>query len=176
MIQWFSSMKHFNPETYELWFETLAEQGYEPQITPLSFIAMRFEKGPVKKVRYVIDVQVPAPKDYIPKYQGAGWELVGKMANMYVWRKEYSTARPEAFSDVEAVRNRNKRYAKAITVSMIMAYAASIIFWIGFVATRTQPDHLSIGMGVGGVILFLIGTGMLFLSITIARSKVKEKQ
>ena len=44
MIQWFSPMKHFNPEKYELWFEALAEQGYEPQITPLSFIAMRFEK------------------------------------------------------------------------------------------------------------------------------------
>lgn len=171
MIQWFSSMRHFNPEKYELWFEALAAQGYEPQMTPLSFIAMRFEKGPIKKVRYVVDVQAPAPKDYIPKYQSAGWELVGKMANMYVWRKEYGAERPEAFSDVEAVRNRNERYAKAITVSTIMAYAASLIFWIGFAATRTKPGSLSLGMGAGGTLLFLIGTGMLFLSITIARSK-----
>lgn len=171
MIQWFSSMRHFNPEKYELWFEALAEQGYEPQITPLSFIAMRFEKGPIKKVRYVVDVQAPAPKDYIQKYQGAGWELVGKMANMYVWRKEYGTERPEAFSDVEAVRNRNERYAKAITFSTVMAYAASLIFWIGFAATRTEPGYLSLGMGAGGTLLFLIGTGLLFLSITIARSR-----
>lgn len=87
------------------------------------------------------------------------------------WQKEYGTERPEASSDVEAVRNRNERHAKDIIVSTRMAYTASLIFWIGFAATRTQTGYLSIGMGVGGTILFLIGTGMLFLSITIARSR-----
>ncbi len=171
MIQWFPAMRHFHPEKCELWLEALAAQGYAPQITPLSFIAMRFEKGPIKKVRYVVDVQAPAPRDYIPKYQDAGWELVGRMANMYVWRRAYGAERPEAFTDAAAVRNRNERYAKALTVSTVMAYAASLLFWIGFAATRTQPGLLSIGMGACGTILFLIGTGLLLLSITITRRK-----
>ena len=176
MIKWFSPVKHFDPADYEAWFEKLALRGYHPRITPFSFIAMRFRQGAPKKYKYVVDVQAVPEKEYVATYENFGWEKVGKMANMFVWRKEYDDERPSAFSDRESLKKRNARIAQAMTFSTVMAFIASVICWIGFGVTLTDGDAVvTVALGVLGGLTFVAGISLLALSVRILRSKRRGK-
>ena len=133
---------------------------------------MRFTKGDAKKYKYVIDMQAFPKSEYISTYASFGWECVGRMANMFIWRKAYTNEKPEAFSDRESIAKRNVRMAKAITFSTVAAFLASIIFWFGFAVTLPEKNlSTTLCMGVFGGALFLAGALLLFLSISILRSK-----
>lgn len=176
MIRWFSPAKHYDPYDYELWFENLALQGYHPHITPFSFIAMRFHKGTPKKYKYVVDVQSMPKKKYYETYENFGWERVGKMSNMFVWRKEYTDEKPAAFSDRESLFKRNARIANAITFSTVQVFVTSILCWTGFVFTLGNKDiGVTIALGILGGLTFFAGIGLLILSIRILRSKKAMK-
>ena len=172
MMKWFSPSRYFDPTDYERWFENLALQGFHPQITPFSFIAMRFAKGDAQKYKYVVDVQAFPKGEYVSTYTSFGWELVGKMANMFIWRKAYEDKKPEAFSDRDSMAKRNARLAKAMTFSTVAAFLASILFWVGFAVTLPEENlSMTLSMGIFGGVLFLAGGGLLCLSISILRSK-----
>lgn len=172
MIKWFSPIKYYDPADYEAWFENLAEQGYHPRITPFSFIAMRFKKGEPKKYKYVVDLQAVPKKEYTQTYEGFGWEKAGKMANMFVWRKEYTEDKPQAFSDAENVGKRNARVARAMTFSTVMAFIAAILCWTGFALTLSEGSlSVTAALGALGGAAGIAGSLLLALSIRILRSK-----
>ncbi len=131
------------PAEFEVWFEKLALEGWFPQnIKHTSSMWMSFSKGTPKKYRYVVDVQAAPKSDYISTYKDFGWEFVGQMSAIYVWRKEYFEERPEAFSDKENIKNRNRRFTKAISFSFTIFLLASLIITV---CLLLNISHLSVG-------------------------------
>ncbi len=115
---WFSAFKRFIPADYENWLEEMALQGWNiERIGQWSSICMVFNRTGPKRYRYVYDIQTNPKKDYRAMYEQFGWEFVGVMASCFIWRKEYTDERPEAFSDRQSIEERNRRVAGAAAVS-----------------------------------------------------------
>lgn len=165
----FSAFKSAIPADYEGWFEELAAMGWHPvKVGQWSSIAMRFEKSEPKKYRYVVDAQPNPKKDYKHTYEEFGWEYVGQMASMHVWREEYTDVRPESFSDAPSREERNKRFFSAISVAFTiflvgtLAFAAAAIF-----SDLTPSDRLQLGLAAA---LF----ALIALLLSIVMGKVKK--
>lgn len=160
---WFSAFKYVVPADYEQWFEQLAAKGWHPvKVGQWSSIAMRFEEGEPKTYRYVADMQSFPKPEYMQMYKEFGWEFVGQMASMMVWRREYSGERPESFSDASSRKSRNKRFIGAASVSFVMFLVGAIASFGAFIFTNTE-NHLDFGIASGlfFVLAALIGAVML---------------
>lgn len=139
-----TAFRYVVPADYEAWFESLALEGWHPvRIGQWSSICMRFAKGQPKKYRYVVDLQAAPKNSYRATYESFGWEYVGRMASVFVWRKEYTGERPEAFTDVETQNGQRKRFVKAIGFSFALfslaALALVILYALQF--ARLTPSH-----------------------------------
>jgi hypothetical protein len=153
------------PSEYESWFEKLALEGWHPQdITHTSSFIMSFVKGKAIKYRYVVDVQAIPKDDYVSIYQDFGWEFVGRMSSIFVWRKEYIDERPEAFSDKENLMKRNRRFIMAISFSLVLFSIASLIVTASFIVNLSRLD-------IGGITQFMLGM-ILSYSLTILLASV----
>ncbi len=109
---WLSPFIHSNPVEQEEYLEKQALQGWHPvKSSAWNSLGMVFHKTEPKQYRYVIDCQPILRREYKQLYQDLGWELVGIMSSIVVWRKEYHTERPESFSDKESLARRNKRFS-----------------------------------------------------------------
>ena len=152
----FSAFKNVIPADYEHWFEELAATGWHPvTVGQWSSIAMRFEKSEPRKYRYVVDAQPTPKKDYKQSFVEFGWEYVGQMASMFVWRKEYTDVRPESFSDAPSREERNKRFFSAITVAFTITLVGTLAFAAGAIfSDLTSSDRLQ--FGIAAVLFFLI--------------------
>jgi hypothetical protein len=154
------------PAEYELWFEELALKGWHPQkIKHTSSFVMTFEKSQAIKYRYVVDLQAIPKDDYIPTYQDFGWELMGQMSSLFVWRKEYSDERPEAFSDKESILKRNRRFVKAISFSFALFIIASLVVTISFFMNLPRLD-------TGGIVQFILGMILSYLLTALLASVI----
>ncbi|MDR0929852.1 MAG: DUF2812 domain-containing protein, partial [Oscillospiraceae bacterium] len=69
----------------------------------------------------VFDLNLRPTKDYRQTYAQFGWELVGNLSNCFIWRKAYTDARPESFTDQESLRRRNLRVRNAIAACLALA-------------------------------------------------------
>lgn len=139
------------PADYETWFEKLALEGWHPQnIKHISSFVMSFIKGAPKKYRYVVDLQAIPKDNYILTYKDFGWEFVGQMSSIFIWRKEYTNVRPEAFSDKENIKNRNRRFTKAISFSLAIFTIASFVISACFLVNMSRLDF-------GGIVQFILG-------------------
>lgn len=118
---WLTPFKYVVPADYENWFEELAAAGWHPEkVGQWSSLAMRFAQGAPRKYRYVVDVQPTPKRDYMRMYEDFGWEFVGQMASVFVWRRVYDGERPESFTDAPSRRGRNKRFIGAVSVSFVI--------------------------------------------------------
>ena len=131
------------PAHFENWFERMAAEGWHiNHIRQWDSLLMTFRRGEPKKYRFICDSQASPRKEYRATYEQFGWEYLGRMASMHVWRMEYHGERPEAFSDKDSVVERNRRTILAVSVSftlfliMILFFAVQLIFF---------PDSLSAG-------------------------------
>lgn len=129
-----SAFKYVVPADYEAWFENLAANGWYPKkIGQWSSIAMTLLRREPKKYRYVVDMQALPKKDYKSTYEQFGWEFIGQMASAFVWRKEYTDKRPESFSEMHGLEERNKRFIYAVSVSFFMFLIGAIIVTVCFI-------------------------------------------
>lgn len=144
-IQWFSAFRYVVPAQYEEWFENLASKGWHPtKVHQWSSLAMVFEKGKPRKYKYCVDLQAKRRKDYMTIYQDFGWEYIGQMASMHLWRKPYEgDNKPESFTDKDSMAKRNRRFVYAISVAfyiflltMLVTIALLILHMLGI----TKPD------------------------------------
>lgn len=121
---------------------------------------MTFQRGKPKKYRFVYDPQVAPRPEYIATYEQFGWEYLGRMASAHFWRMEYEGKRPQAFSDLEGLVDRNRRNAIAVSVSffIFLAGVTAITLALGFAS-----DSLSAGDRIQ-----LIIADMFFGMITLA--------
>lgn len=165
---WFTAFRYVEPAEYELWFEQLAAKGWHPvKVGQWSSLAMRFSQGEPKKYRYVVDMQAFPKKDYMQMYEEFGWEFVGQMASMMVWRREYETERPESFSDAPSRIDRNKRFIGAASVSFIMFLVGALASLGAFIFTNTE-DHID--FGISAIFLFVLAGLMGAVMLKMRRS------
>lgn len=131
---WFSAFRRVVPADYEQWLETLALQGWNiDRVGQTSSMKMTFTKTNPMQYRYVFDLNAFPNKDYFNTYEQFGWECIGHMASCYIWRREYTGARPESFSDMESLIKRNKRVRTVLLIclAMLLLGLAAVVFGFG---------------------------------------------
>ncbi|MBB6670359.1 DUF2812 domain-containing protein [Cohnella nanjingensis] len=102
---WFS----WDSDKIEQWIEEMEAQGWHLTAVTGNAIHFAFEKGEPRRMRYCVDYQSARNRDYIALCQDAGWELLYDKMGWYVWRMPYTDTRPELYSDVDSLMDRNKR-------------------------------------------------------------------
>lgn len=151
----------------------MALQGWNiERIGQWSSVRLVFTKTTPKRYRYVYDVQLSSKKDYRATYEQFGWEFVGMMASCYIWRKEYSAKRPEAFSDVQSLEFRNKQVVRAVSVSLL-------IFFFAFIATSIALAITFRTLAVGDsiqIILFLLFSGCILAYLAWVMRKIYKNR
>lgn len=148
---WFMPFIKYNPDDYEEWLEQKAAEGWHPvKVQQISSIAMKFEKGEPKLYRYVADMQAVHRKDYRPTYEAFGWEHMGQMSSMHLWRREYEVDRPEAFTDAASKRARSKRFGYAVSFSFVL-------FTLAFIALAVLLGVLYPKLDADDVAQFIVG-------------------
>lgn len=90
---------------------------------------MTFTKTESKRYRYVFDLNAFPTKEYKSIYEQLGWVFVGKMASFFIWRKEYSSSRPESFTDRESLIKRNQQVINALTACFAVMIIAAAGLW-----------------------------------------------
>lgn len=172
-VVWFTAFKHVIPADYEYWLEGMALQGWNiERIGQWSSIRQVFTKTTPKKYRYVYDVQTNPKKDYRPTYEQFGWEFVGIMASCFIWRKEYSGERPEAFTDVQSLKYRNKQVVRAVSVSLLLFLSAFIATSI---ALAVKFRSLTVGE-VTQLIVFLFFSGCIVAYLAWIMRKIYKNR
>jgi hypothetical protein len=172
-VVWLSAFKHVIPADYENWLEEMALQGWNiERIGQWSSVRMVFTKSTPKKYRYVYDIQTNPKKDYRATYEQFGWEFVGIMASCFMWRKEYSSDRPEAFSDMQSIETRNTSVVRAVSVSLFIFISAFIITSIALGVTFRS---LTVGDNIQ-LILFLLFSGSVGVYLAWIRQKIYKNR
>lgn len=108
---WLLPFRYPAPAALEQYFEQMEAGGWHiERLTQFSSIVQTFRRGAPQKYRYVVDMNAFPKRDYTSTYQAFGWELVGKMASVYIWRMPYTVTRPEAFTDRQSRLDRSGRF------------------------------------------------------------------
>ncbi len=170
---WFTAFRYVVPADYEQWFELKAAEGWHPyKVGQWSSIAMRFTEGKPKKYRYVADMQPFPKKEYMQMYEEFGWEFVGQMASMMVWRREYENERPESFSDISSRKARNKRFIGAVAVSFVLFLVGALVSFGALILAKLPADK-QLDLGVSSAFFFIIA--VLFGAVMLRMRKNIEK-
>jgi hypothetical protein len=164
---WFIPFRHVAADDLERWFESMAERGWAPtRLGQWSSLRMRLSRGEPKTSRYVVDQQTRPRPEYFSTYRDAGWDLVGQMASMYVWRKEYRGSRPEAFTDRYSKYQRNRRFALSAATAAAVIFAGAIVLAGAAVFAQTNSGtRLQLWIASG---LFVVIT----MAITLAAAVI----
>jgi len=168
-IVFFPAFKRVVPSDFENWLEDMALNGWHiERVRQWSSIIMIFIKGEPKKYRFVYDMCAIASKDYVSTYEQFGWEYMGRMASVYMWRMEYKDERPEAFTDKDSIISRNKRTIAAVSVSFSIFLLAALIMSIAlifFSDNISVNDRMQLIIGAIFFIMLsiLLGTVMLYI-------------
>jgi hypothetical protein len=165
----FPAWKRVVPSDFEKWLEEMAAKGWHiDRIRQWSSMFMIFKKGKLKKYRYVYDLRAVATKDYISTYEQFGWEYLGRMASVYIWRMEYTDKRPEAFTDRESLAGRNNRTIAAISFSFtlfalgLITMALAIIFCPSSISGSAQIQ-LIVALIIFALAVITLGSVMIYI-------------
>lgn len=168
-IVFFSAFKRVVPSDFENWLEDMAAKGWHiKRVRQWSSIIMIFIKGEPRKYRFVYDVHAITGKDYVSTYEQFGWENLGRMASVNIWRMEYKDERPEAFTDKDSIATRNNRTVAAVSVSFSIFLLAAFVMSIAlifFSETLSANDRMQLIIGAVffAVLAILLGTVMLYI-------------
>lgn len=168
-IVFFSAFKRVIPEDFENWLEKMASEGWHiERIRQWSSIIMIFRKGEPKKYRFVYDLRAVASKDYISTYKQFGWQFLGQMASVNIWRMEYIDDRPEAFTDKDSVTSRNNRTIAAVSFSFSIFLIAAIVMAIAvifFPSAIPESDRIQLIIAAAFFTALAIVLGCVMINI-----------
>jgi Protein of unknown function (DUF2812). len=132
---WFSIFRVVVPANYEKMLEDLSLEGWNiSKISQLSSFKLTLERSSPKKYKYIYDVRFKDLNKYRNSYKYSGWELIGQMANCFIWRKEYSDICPVFFSNTDSIINRNKRFRATIIALLIIISIVILFCFLGIFA------------------------------------------
>lgn len=169
----FAGLKYYVPADFEKFMEKNAAEGWNvDKIHQWSSVSMTFQKTEPKKYRYVIDLNAFPTEEYKETYRQFGWEYMGRMASMYVWRKEYTDERPEAFTDCQSVRKRSMNVFWVLTALNIFLIASMItltILYFGNYDSEVSEDMA--GYSIAMILLATMTAMMLYVSNGIYKNR-----
>lgn len=163
---WWATYKYAAPADFEQFMERMAAEGWNvDQIKQWNSFRMVFHKTEPKKYRYVMDLHAFPKKDYVATYEAFGWKLMGKMASVYIWRKEYTDERPEAFTDTASREKRSANILNVFKGLIILMLAAIAVIAVCY-ALAVKPQNIGewsdglISIAILGVLTIVLGVFM----------------
>ena len=158
---WWTPYKYAAPSDWEHFMEDMAAQGWNvDKIRQSSSFCMVFRKTEPKRYRYVMDLNAFPKKDYTATFEAFGWELVGKMASEYIWRKEYEGERPEAFSSEESRIKRSMNIINVLRILLLLMLAgAGIVTAVRIAAPQyfNRPEEYAAPVVIFGAMAVFFG-------------------
>lgn len=114
----------WNPEKIENWLEEMELDGWNLVKIDVNYLRFKFEKGESRKIRYCVDYQNKVDNNYFEILKEDRWELVGdKSIPWYMWRKLYENERPNIYTDVKSLMERNNRLFITVGIFLILEIA-----------------------------------------------------
>lgn len=118
----------WNPVHMENMLERMEAQGWKLFQVDFYGIRFRFTKGEPETLRYCADYQPAADSEYLSLFQEDGWKVMWTGAGgWYLWRKPYSTVRPEIFTETSSLIERNNKMLKLLTPLFVMLVSIFIL-------------------------------------------------
>lgn len=144
---WFVPYRLPVPADLELWLEGQARHGRVlDRVRQCSSIRMALPEGEPATYRYVVDLQARIRPDYLTMYADFGWEYLGQMSTIHLWRRAYDEARPEAFTDADSLRARSLRFeipiAAMAALSVVGAVVQAVVALVADLPDGGPADHL----------------------------------
>ncbi|MGO4348464.1 DUF2812 domain-containing protein [Paenibacillus sp. MCAF9] len=117
----------WDSEKIERWLEQEEAEGWHLRKVSGNVVRFHFQKGETRKLRYCLDYQMNKDPNYVQLFKEAGWELVYSSAGWYIWRMPYSEVRPEIYSDLDSLIDRNKRILSLLSVVLFAQFPIILI-------------------------------------------------
>lgn len=102
-------------EIITAWLENMEAEGWHLIRVNWNGLRFHFEKGVSRKMSYCVDYQPKADLNYASIFEDTGWEKIYSGAGWYIWRQSYQDTKPEIFSDIDSMIDRNKRLIGVFT-------------------------------------------------------------
>lgn len=166
---WLVPVRHASPDDLELWLEKKAANGeILNRVEPWSPLRMSFDKAEPARYRYALERRdKPVPALYFTAREEMGWESVGSLSNIHVWRRAYAGERPAGFIGEDLGR---RAALVGIGLSAIAVIALIAAVALGLVAGLTDiatPRDFWIPAAVFAAIA--VGTGITALIVGASR-------
>ncbi|KRE73825.1 DUF2812 domain-containing protein [Paenibacillus sp. Soil750] len=126
VFKWWDSSQS---ETITAWLEDMEAQGWHLQRVNWNGLRFHFEKGAPRKMSYCVDYQTKVDPNYASIFEDTGWDKIYSGAGWYIWRQTYQHTKPEIFTDIDSMIERNKRLIgvfTAVTAAQIPVFMINI--------------------------------------------------
>lgn len=160
---WLAPVRHLSPDSFERYLEQQAARGRHLHDVDLwSPVRLRFDEGEQAQVRYVVDRRAnPAPSDYFTFREDDGWEHVGAVGALHVWRMEYVGNRPAGFINDEVYQSAHRwslRLGVLAAVALLGAVLLGIVAGVDPTTSASPRDFWApaIAFAVVGVIAAIV--------------------
>lgn len=161
----------WEPEKIEDWLEQMEVEGWHLYNATGIGIRFHFVKQEPRHIRYCADYQSKIGPQYKEIFQDAGWELVYSSMGWYIWRMEYVGERPDIYTDIDSILDRNKRLIAILgIITIIEGFALTSIG-----ATYENQSGRSSIIVMYAVLLSFIGYCIYKLLAYNNRLKAKKK-
>jgi len=118
----------WNPIHMENMLERMEASGWKLFQVDYYGLRFKFKRGQAETVRYSVDYQPKTDEDYLSIFEDDDWQMKWSGAGgWYLWRKLYTTERPDIFTDSSSLIERNNRLINLLTP---LFYMLIIIFII----------------------------------------------
>ncbi|MDR6554278.1 DUF2812 domain-containing protein [Paenibacillus qinlingensis] len=102
-------------ELISAWLENMEAQGWHLQRVNWNGLRFHFKKGAPRKMSYCVDYQMKVDPNYTSIFEDTGWDRIYSGAGWYIWRQTYQEVKPEIFTDIDSMIDRNKRLLGVFT-------------------------------------------------------------
>jgi hypothetical protein len=165
VFKWWTAWK---PEIIENWLEDMESQGWHLSRIQWNATWFHFEKGEPRKMRYCADYQTKKDLNYMRICKDSGWDCMYSGVGWYVWKMPYSGgARPEMYSDLDSLIERNKRLMGLFSV-VTAVQIPSIVINLAFI--RSHSFLILLYAGLIGLLIYAT------LRLNMTNRELKEKR
>lgn len=133
VFKWWDSSQS---EKITAWLEDMEAQGWHLLHVNWNGLRFHFQKGAPRKMSYCVDYQTKIDKNYVGIFNDTGWDKIYSGAGWYIWRQSYQLVKPEIFTDIDSMIERNKRLIGVFTA---ISAAQIPIFMINIKNTMFYP-------------------------------------
>ncbi len=172
VFKWWWAWSH---DRIENWLEEMEAQGWNLFHVDCIAVRFHFTKGKSRRMRYCTDYQPKIDPEYKNVFFDAGWELVYSENGWYIWRMEYQGTRPEAYSDVDSLIERNKRFIWIISMLCIVVPLQLIMSTIAVNDSHRLPDLIRFRYGAMAALIAFEGY-MLIKFLQFDKALKRKKQ